>query len=304
MHVLDANEIFWVTFYTYDKIMELWWKNWPDAFALYTKLVKQSRIQQTDQTKSLNAFLREWLWWGDERLKKAKQVLKTLWLIDDVVVRDGLGKIVWHYVRVNFLINEGMVRNACMTYNLSTKAPSHDLDLSRCGQTDTNALNTQYINALNTQYKNDCQENEKKTVTSVIRTDENKEKFEAFWKIYPHYQSRSRKKDTKTHFLETDYNELMFNTKMLKWKTIIHPEEVKFVPWSQKRVNNFVPMTDYQKKQAIRELYRRHMTVWGDMRTRMEEIVRDFPDVDFSEFREELSKEKTEYAIWHLIHWK
>jgi hypothetical protein len=33
------------------------------------------------------------------------------------------------------------------------------------------------------------------------------------------------------------------------------------------------------------------------MRTRMEEIVRDFPDVDFSEFREELSKEKTEYAI-------
>jgi hypothetical protein len=36
----------------------------------------------------------------------------------------------------------------------------------------------------------------------------------------------------------------------------------------------------------------------------MEEIVRDFPDVDFSEFREELSKEKTEYAIWHLIHWK
>lgn len=135
-------------------------------------------------------------------------------------------------------------------------------------------------------------------------TNEQEEKFEAFWKIYPHYQSRSRKKDTKTHFLETDYNELMFNTKMLKWKTIIHPEEVKFVPWSQKRVNNFVPMTDYQKKQAIRELYRRHMTVWGDMRTRMEEIVRDFPDVDFSEFRDELSKEKTEYAIWHLIHWK
>jgi hypothetical protein len=61
-------------------------------------------------------------------------------------------------------------------------------------------------------------------------TTEQEEKFETFWKIYPHYQSRSRKKDTKTHFLETDYNELMFNTKMLKWKTIIHPEEVKFVP--------------------------------------------------------------------------
>jgi hypothetical protein len=33
------------------------------------------------------------------------------------------------------------------------------------------------------------------------------------------------------------------------------------------------------------------------MKTRMDEIVTDFPDVDFSEFREELSKEKTEYAI-------
>jgi hypothetical protein len=33
------------------------------------------------------------------------------------------------------------------------------------------------------------------------------------------------------------------------------------------------------------------------MRTRMEEKVRDFPDADFSEFREEMSREKTEYAI-------
>jgi hypothetical protein len=33
------------------------------------------------------------------------------------------------------------------------------------------------------------------------------------------------------------------------------------------------------------------------MRTRMEEIVKDFPDVDFTEFREELSRERTEYAL-------
>lgn len=33
------------------------------------------------------------------------------------------------------------------------------------------------------------------------------------------------------------------------------------------------------------------------MKTRREEIQKDFPDADFSEFREELSKEKTEYAI-------
>lgn len=147
MHVLDVNEIFWVTFYTFDRIMELWWKNWPDAYALYTKLVKQSRIQQTNQTKSLNAFLREWLGWWDERLKKARHVLKQLWLIDDIIVRDKLGKINWHYVRVNFLINENKVRNTCMTYDLSTEALNQDMANPTSGQTDTNALSTKYINA-------------------------------------------------------------------------------------------------------------------------------------------------------------
>lgn len=153
MHVLDVNEIFWVTFYTFDRIMELWWKNWPDAYALYTKLVKQSRIQQTNQTKSLNAFLREWLGWWDERLKKARHVLKQLWLIDDIIVRDKLGKINWHYVRVNFLINENKVRNTCMTYDLSTEALNQDVAKPTSGQTDTNALSTKYINAWSTKNK-------------------------------------------------------------------------------------------------------------------------------------------------------
>lgn len=133
-------------------------------------------------------------------------------------------------------------------------------------------------------------------------TTEQEEKFETFWKIYPHYQSRSVKKRTKTHFFEKDYDEMLFSAKMLKRYTIMRPDKAEFVPWAQKWVNNFDPLTEYQKKQKIRELYRRHMTAWWDMKTRMDEIVTDFPDVDFSEFREELSKEKTEYAIWAFIH--
>jgi hypothetical protein len=56
-------------------------------------------------------------------------------------------------------------------------------------------------------------------------TTEQKEKFETFWKIYPHYEGRSRKKDAKVHFFEKDYNEIMFSAKMLKWKTIMKPED-------------------------------------------------------------------------------
>ena len=220
MHVLDVNEIFWVTFYTFDRIMELWWKNWPDAYALYTKLVKQSRIQQTNQTKSLNAFLREWLGWWDERLKKARHVLKQLWLIDDIVVRDKLWKISWHYVRVNFLINENKVRNTCMTYDLSTEALNQDMANPTSGQTDTNALSTKYINALSTKHKI-CPENVKNADISRYNvgfdpdnSKERKEKvapkekkessipnyseeFEEFWKLYPAPSWRWSKKDSR-----------------------------------------------------------------------------------------------------------
>jgi acyl-CoA-binding protein len=153
MHVLDANEIFWMTFYTYDRIMEEWWKDWANAFALYVKLIEQTRIQQTNQTRTLNVFLKNWLWRWDERLKKARKVLKDLWLIDDVEIRDTLGRIVSHYVRVNYLIDEEKIRTLSTTYNLSTNGLNGDVDKSTSGETDTNALSTKIVNAWSTKNK-------------------------------------------------------------------------------------------------------------------------------------------------------
>ena len=106
MHVLDANELFGITSYTYDKIMEKWWRIWPDAFALYFKLMKQARIQQTNQTYTLNEFLKNWMGRWTDRLRNAKNILKSLGLVDDVNIQDEKGKITWHYVRVNYLIDE------------------------------------------------------------------------------------------------------------------------------------------------------------------------------------------------------
>lgn len=154
MHVLDANEIFWMTFYTYDRILQEWWTNWPDALALYVKLIKQTRIQQTNQTYSLDSFLQNGLGWGYKRLKNAKDILNKLWLMDNVVIRDNQGKVVWHYVRVNFLINEQNVRTNGITYNLSTTysepvvAENQNwLDEHKCLKNiNTNALNTKKEN--------------------------------------------------------------------------------------------------------------------------------------------------------------
>lgn len=166
MHVLDVNEIFGMPFYTYDRIIEEGWTNWPDAFALYVRLIKQSRMQETNQTKSLNIFLKNWFKRWDERLKKAKNVLKKLWLVDDVVVRDELGKIAWHYVRVNYLINEERVRTFGITYNLSTKALNPGVATSISGQTDTNALSNININALSNKKENLSSEGESETQTT------------------------------------------------------------------------------------------------------------------------------------------
>jgi len=162
MHVLDANELFGVTSYTFDRIMEVGWRIGPDAFALYFKLMKQARIQQTNQTYSLNEFLREWMWRWEDRLRNAKNILKQLGLVDDVTIRDEKWKITWHYVRVNYLIDENKVRNAASTYNLSTTGNLPEVDESTTGWTEANALSTKIWNAWNTKKENEIEELKKK----------------------------------------------------------------------------------------------------------------------------------------------
>ena len=176
MHVLDANELFWITSYTYDRIMEVWWKQWPDAFALYFKLMKQARIQQTNQTYTLNSFLKDGMWWWTDRLRNAKNILKNLWLVDDVNVQDKKWKIIGHYVRVNYLIDEEKIRTAGITYNVSTcwlwpqMDENHQWTPATCGWTATNALSTKYINAWSTKIEKNCLSENKTTTSNTIPT--------------------------------------------------------------------------------------------------------------------------------------
>ena len=192
MHVIDANEIFWTTFYTYDRIMEVWGKNWPDAFALYIKYLKQSRIQETNQTRTLNAFLREWLWRWDKRIKNARDILKKLWLIDDIVIRDQLGKVKWHYVRVNYLINEDKVRTSGITCSLSTTYSEPCVDESTPWWMNTNALSNININALSTQYKNMSTANGE---TTDISKEEKKDRISSrVWRAMENLPAKLMKK--------------------------------------------------------------------------------------------------------------
>lgn len=201
MHVLDANELFWITSYTYDRIMEVWWKQWPDAFALYFKLMKQARIQQTNQTYSLNSFLKDGMWWWTDRLRNAKNILKNLWLVDDVNLQDEKWKIIGHYVRVNYLIDEEKVRTAGVTYNVSTcwlwpqMDENHQWTPATCGQTATNALNTKIGNALNTKIENISSKEETEQSSSITKDINNlinelKQECDSLWIAYDKTKER------------------------------------------------------------------------------------------------------------------
>lgn len=287
MHVLDANELFWITSYTYDRIMEVWWKQWPDAFALYFKLMKQARIQQTNQTYSSNSFLKDGMWWWTDRLRKAKNILKNLWLVDDVNIQDKKWKIIGHYVRVNYLIDEEKVRTAGMTYNLSTcwlwpqMDENHLWTPSTCGWTATNALSTKYINAWSTKIENNCLSKNKTTTSSKKKelTAEQTEAFERVWKEYP---QKTHKKDARKHFLECDYDELMFDAKQKKRMVELEVIEKQYVKWWWRWMEEFSPQSNSQKLQDMRRIFEKHMEIWWeDMRERMERMKDDFPDVDF-----------------------
>jgi len=115
MHWLDANEIFWMTFYTVDRIME---SGNSDALALYIKYLKQSRMQNTSKTFSLDKFMYDSLWRWNNRFYKAKKVLKDLWLIDVIRTMWPDGKFIDNFVRVNYLIDENRIRNLGITYEL------------------------------------------------------------------------------------------------------------------------------------------------------------------------------------------
>lgn len=137
MHVLDANEIFGMTFYTYDRIIE---SGNSDALVLYINYMKQSKMQDTTTTFSLDKFMYGKLKWWKDRFYKAKKVLKELWLIDVIQIMWTDWKFADSYVRVNFLIDDNRIRNAGTTYQLTvvpeTRTPVNRV--SKCLYTKLN----------------------------------------------------------------------------------------------------------------------------------------------------------------------
>ena len=97
----NIDNLFAMTFYTYDRIREAWWiwKNWDEAFSLYIRYIKQARMQKTDKTRSLDSFMTEAMWWSEKKFKKVKKILVDLGLIEQI-----RGKWWDASIKVNYII--------------------------------------------------------------------------------------------------------------------------------------------------------------------------------------------------------
>ncbi len=148
---IDADDdIIWITvkkyklFLTYDKIGM-------DAFLLYCHLIFTCRLQGTNQVKANNIYIRNGLKWTKERLRKAKNLLFDLNIIQEVKRRDQKGKITGLYLKVNTKTTPFEIESTDLK-NQQVDSPVDWKNNPKCFNKETNAL-TKKTNALTTDKK-------------------------------------------------------------------------------------------------------------------------------------------------------
>ena len=293
----NVNDVFSMTFYTYDKIREVGWKSWDSAVSLYIRYIEQARLQWTDSTYSNDNFMMKAMWWSKEKFYKVKPILQDLWLIEPKEKRDENWKIINHYVQVNFIIKDGT----------TTVLENQSLVEPESGKSNTNTICTKY-KCLYTKNKylsensdgwesTTSSKKKKRTTNEHLLEWETKEKFEKFWNTYPHVTGRSSRKESIPLFLEHNPDDLVVGASILKWEVESWKQQDEFVKASERWLKNFTPITDSHKKRKIKEIMKRHMNTGWDKKTRFEEMQKDFEWVDLKAIAAEIRDEKTQELI-------
>jgi len=142
-------------------------KNGADAFYLFFLYLKQSRVQDNKETFSLDKFMIKATWWWHEKFKRAKKVLRDLWMIRQIKKRDDNWKIIWHYIWVSH------------KYRLSTSSKNHPSENTTSSK--TRRQNTPVVELLNTPVdKLKEKEKSKKENPPYFENDLLNEKFKEF----------------------------------------------------------------------------------------------------------------------------
>lgn len=110
--------------------------------------------------------------------------------------------------------------------------------------------------------------------TSDIQEKEIKEKFELFWKEFPHAR-KGKKQEAKNNFIKQDSEKVMEEIKLLNWKIKLWLQDAKYIPACERRIRDFVPTSDIIKKQVMEQIVAKHMEMEG-MKERYPLLKQDF----------------------------
>ena len=116
-----------------------------DLIALYLFYYYTAKWQKTNQPKSTTGYSANGLKWTKNRIRKAKQQLIEIGLIEDIQSRDDQNKVTGHYIKVKFIWSQ----------NKTEEIKSHPNDFPQGGfdhsveKNNPNALSSNSLNALN-----------------------------------------------------------------------------------------------------------------------------------------------------------
>jgi hypothetical protein len=221
------------------------------------------------------------LWVSDKTISIAIKKLKDNWLIDvSYKIKAGWGQ-------VRFIKNVNSDFTKMYSQNLQKCKRIENKEI------ENNNISTK-VDIYTPKKKSTTSEKKKRTTNEHLLVWEKKEQFEKFWKTYPHYQSRSDRKNSIPYFLKLDIQQVMLWATLLKREIQVKPEQQNYVKASERWLKNFTPISESQKQTRLNEIFIRHMKKWwDDMKERMNELKQDFPDVDFKPMLYEYQKSKS-----------
>lgn len=115
----------------------------------------------------------------------------------------------------------------------------------------------------------------KNNISEYNNTKENKEKFERFWKEYPHAR-KGKKKESEQYFLKQDANEVLRQVAILKWKIKAWLQDGQYIPACERRIRDFTPISEDVIKQDLVKICKRHLNADGDIKQRASELKETF----------------------------
>jgi len=257
----DIDKIVSTTHDTVNKLLT--YRNWPDALALYFRYIQQRKMQWNSTTLSSTRFMRKATWRGQDRLMNAKKVLIDAWMIEEVKRRNEDWELKWRYIKVNFIITSVPESDTVVVAD----SISSVLETPTTGKQVQNTLVENNINTLEENiYVENPESNTNATFNKSADVDKKPafknqwERFEEFWKIFPHARPW-KKKDSLDFYRRNDYteSEIIYEANLLVLKVKYWLQDSKYIPWCHYRIRDFIKTHEVTLQQTIKQIMYMHM---------------------------------------------